>query len=106
MPHGNPSPASLAGVVRARAGRAKKGMSLHQSSAAEPFRLPSNIFALMLCSTALVRHSTNREGLRAIHPQRTCNLAARLLHKTPNQQDMSFSRMQDAEHPHRPPRAN
>lgn len=58
----------------------------------------------VLCCPCAAQHQPRRTS--AIHPQRACNLAARLLHKTPNQQDMSFSRMQDAENlppPHRPP---
>jgi hypothetical protein len=56
-----------------------------------------NAAVAYLC-TAPVRRSTNREGLGPpIHPQRACNLGARPLHRRPNQQDMSFSGMQDAE---------
>lgn len=94
----HPSPASPAGISCARAGRVKKGMSLHQSSAAEPFRPPRHIRTnVVLYCPCAAQHQPRRTS--AIHPQRACNLAVRLLHKTPNQQDMSFSRMQDAEAP-------
>lgn len=75
MSHGNPSPASLV-VDRSCTGRPGEEGNV-PAPVFSRRALPSSldIFALMLCSTALVRRSTNREGLRpSTHKERATSL--------------------------------
>lgn len=78
MSHGNPSPASLA-VDRSCTGRPGEEGNV-PAPVFSRRALPSSldilqVFALMLCSTALVRRSTNREGLRpSTHKERATSL--------------------------------